>query len=165
MSKELEELRKSYDAHLATLETMDKRIKALEEQETKGKHPYDFSKEEFVHILYPTGEVSGPVTKGGLEKSMRYGSIFKTRKEAFEEAERRAVYRELQTLSSTGGKRDGISFGWYILYNAGTGGFYCDTSYTHVPYRVYFATREEANNAIKTVGGKRLKIFFGITED
>lgn len=152
--------RQEYEAKLADLQSQIEELKQAEIEEDSPKPPHPRWKPEIGQIYYHV--YRGDDLWYGFEQdynSYAVGDVFKTRSEAEFTAERLKVLAEMREWAGEWNDP------WGMLYNGcqvkaiSVGGK--DVTYGELR----FATKEDTQNCIKSVGEDRIKkYYFGITE-
>lgn len=156
--------RQEYEAKLADLQSQIEELKQTEIEEDNPKPPHPRWKpelgEDYFYCSYSGSVYKILWTNCKLDNSMyNRGNVFRTEEETKFEAERLKVLTEMREWSGEWNDP------WGMLYNGcqveaiSVGGK--DVTYGELR----FATKEDTQNCIKSVGEDRIKkYYFGITE-
>lgn len=131
-------------------------------QETP-KTIWDLKKDDTYYLIDSDGEVLDKTWDNNLyidDNCREIGNVFLTKEEAFADLERRKIETEMLRL---GGRRNFKFNGknYFIYYNDGINvGFYIYIMYQGL---IYFDSKEQLNEAVKTIGSDRIKKYiFGV---
>ena len=95
------------------------------------------------------------------------GNCFKTREEAEFELERLNIISEIKKFAESEDKEwDGINRHWYPYYDITDSSIKYTYKLSYKSYGIYFASEEEAQKCVNTIGEDRIKKFYlGIKGD
>ena len=141
----------------------------LEPYTEKHKSVWDLKEREECYSLTICGNVHHGFWDGSSSSIAirELGEIFLTKEEAFADLERRKIEAEMLRL---GGRRNFKFNGenYFIYYNDGISvkginvGFYHSTMHQGL---IYFDSKEQLNEVVKTIGSDRIKKYiFGVNE-
>lgn len=141
----------------------------LEPYTEKHKSVWDLKEREECYSLTICGNVHHGFWDGSSSSIAirELGEIFLTKEEAFADSERRKIEAEMLRL---GGRRNFKFNGenYFIYYNDGISvkginvGFYHSTMHQGL---IYFDSKEQLNEVVKTIGSDRIKKYiFGVNE-
>lgn len=124
-------------------------------------------KEAYYYIQYSTSDIIPSKNDNMYLDNDRFaiGNYFRTKKEAEFAVERLKVMEELRVLAN--GFKPGTTNIWYsVCYSANEKKIMVNEYWsTIVGSRIYFPSREAAQNAIDTIGADRLKKYYFCIED
>lgn len=168
---EIEKAEQLIERRRKVIEEQEEEIRKLEEikrsLEEKGDRWIPEKGDNYFYV-YANGDVyeAEHTDSSGDRKMIAVGNHFKTREEAEEEAEKLKVITELREYAFKPDWEDHDQKKWMIHYSHKHDNF---TAAFHLfeeqPNSIYFRTEKDALDAVKSVGGLKVKKYlFGVKE-
>lgn len=159
MNDIFEKIQAEFDAFMKQAKELVEKERVADARKTKRWKPKE---DDIFYYVADNGCVMSLKTDDYIsdyvENLYDFYNIFKTEEEAQKELDRRIAEQELLDLVDLDNETDLM---WSIVYSIDNGAF--DVVYHHhSPYR--FASKEEAQKAIDTLGTDKLKLIFRIED-
>lgn len=157
----LQELQNKYEALKETTKALGKEIEALKNKPTSGRWRADETAGYF-HVC-PAGSVEYSLESGNIFDEFQHamGNYFKTKEEAEKYKKKLIAEQELKDLAE-GWEYRHQEDDYYIAYNTNDRLFRVYSTNFINFVGVYFKSRQEAQNAIDTLGEQKLKLIYGV---
>lgn len=100
-------------------------------------------------------------------ESLSFGNCFKTRKEAQYMLEKIKIINQLRKMSNSSFEGNTETKKWFVVYNCGCQRIGYNYMYIDkiAPFNIYFASKEDCQKAVETIGEDNLKKYYFDVED